>query len=132
LSPEAALLPPDTIKDLTEVGYLALARAGAQPEALARAQRIFDALALLRPDRSFTWLGLGLVRATRGDWDEAARLLLKGTEQCVPGDRHELLAFAGLAFERAGRLSESRTALERARPHPLAMRMLGLADEISV
>lgn len=92
---------------LTQVGFLAAGRGD-----VARAQRIFEALALLRPGRCFAHIGLAtaLLNASRAT-DAVQKLqavrLPDGPEQDM------LEAFKGLALQLAGRSGESAYVLRR-------------------
>lgn len=64
---ESALPGSDDIRLLTEIGFLAAGRGD-----LARAEAIFSALVLLRPDKAFAHVGLAMALMNRGRHGEAA------------------------------------------------------------
>lgn len=101
--------PPDAddIRLLTQVGFLAAGRGDAP-----RALRIFDALALLRPQRAFGFVGLASALMNAGRAPEAVQRL---QTVCLPaGPESDMLeAFRGLALQLAGRASESTALLRR-------------------
>ena len=100
--PEAA-----DVQLLTQVGFLAAGR-GDVPRAL----RIFEALALLRPERAFAYVGLAatLLNAARA-MDAVQRLQTVRLPDGAEADMVE--AFKGLALQLAGRSGESTYVLRR-------------------
>jgi len=122
--PEAA-----DVQLLTQVGFLAAARGDAP-----RALRIFEALALLRPERAFVYVGLAATLLNAGRAMEAVQRLQ--AVRLPPGPETDMLdAFKGLALQLADRSGEStyvlRQVVNRARPGRacegalLAARLLG-------
>ena len=122
--PEAA-----DVQLLTQVGFLAAGRGDAP-----RALRIFEALALLRPERAFVYVGLAATLLNAGRAMEAVQRLQ--AVRLPPGPETDMLdAFKGLALQLADRSGEStyvlRQVVNRARPgHAcegalLAARLLG-------
>lgn len=120
------LLTADEVRDLTEVGFLAVARVGSSAQAAGRATAIFGALRRLRPDRGFPVVGLAMTQVAQGHADAAATLLEEAHASVCEADRVELNAFRGFSLWVAGRASESSQALRAALPHPLACHMLGV------
>ena len=110
----------DDIRLLTGVGFLAAARGDVQ-----RAEIIFGALACVRPDKNFPYVGLGMAYLNAGYADKAAQVLERGVGLVEPQDEGELVAFRALALQMAGRTSESQRALLAAGPSRLAMAMQG-------
>ena len=92
---------------LTQVGFLAAVRGD-----LRRALRIFEALALLRPERAFPFVGLVTAFMHSGRASEAVARL---QAVCLPaGPESDMLeAFRGLALQLAGRQSESTYVLRQ-------------------
>lgn len=115
-----ALLDSEAIRSLTEVGFLAAAR-----REVRRAERIFGALELARPQAVFAYVGLASAYLNAGRPDEAVAVLDRGLRVADAQVRGELHAFRGLALHAAGRNAESLRALQRAGDIPLARRMLG-------
>ncbi len=120
--------PPD-VQLLTQAGFLAAGRGDA-----ARAQRIFEALALSRPDQALAYVGLAAALLNAGRAGEAVQRLQK--VQLPPGPEADMLdSFKGLVLQQAGRHAESRLLLRQlvlrtgtAAPSPgarLAARLLG-------
>lgn len=103
------MLLPDAcdIRLLTQVGFLAASR-GDVPRAL----RIFNALALLRPDQAFSFVGMAcaLMNAAR-----AADAVQRLQAICLPpGPESDMLrAFQGLALQLDGRAGESTYVLRQ-------------------
>ncbi len=125
------LLTPEDIRLLTQVGFIAAGQAD-----VIRAERIFGALARLRPARAFAPVGRAMALLNAGRAPEAVQAL----QQARPGmqageDADTLAAFLALALQLDGRSSESRRTLhfllETAAPGAdndglrLARRMLG-------
>ncbi|MCF8161247.1 MAG: hypothetical protein K9J76_11120 [Polaromonas sp.] len=105
---------------LTEVGFLAAARADVK-----RAEAIFGALALLRPERSFAYIGLAMAYLNSDRPEEAVALLARGTQAVRAQDQGELQSVRALALQLAGRSAESLRALRAAGHNPLAQAMQG-------
>lgn len=124
-------MPPDAsdIQLLTQVGFLAAGR-GDVPRAL----RIFEALALLRPDRAFAFVGLTSALMNAGRASEAVQRLQSVSLPAGP-EADMLDSFQSLALQLAGRPGEStyllRQIVSRSRHAPasegalLASRLLG-------
>lgn len=95
----------DDIRLLTEIGFLASARGD-----VARAEAIFSALLLLRPDQAFAHVGLAtaLMNARRPG-DAAARLAAARIPQGA--DEDMVQAMHGLALQLDGRVSQSQRVL---------------------
>ena len=117
---EPHLLESSDIRLLTEVGFLAAARADVK-----RAEAIFGALALLRPDRSFSYIGLAMAYLNTHRPEEAVAVLAQGAKVVRAQDQGELQAVRALALQLAGRTAESLRALQAAGPNRLAKTMLG-------
>ncbi len=101
--------PPssDDVQLLTQVGFLAAGRGD-----VAAALRIFEALALLRPDRSFAFVGLTIALLNAGRASEAVQRL--DTVHLPGGPESDMLeAFKGLALQFAERRGESTYVLRR-------------------
>lgn len=105
---------------MTEAGLLAAGLGDVE-----RAEAIFGALARVRAERSFAYVGLALCYLNAGHADDGARLLEQHADFVVPEDRPEMHAFRALVLQLAGRHSESQRALAAAGDHPLARRMAG-------
>lgn len=124
----------DDIHLLTEIGFLASARGD-----VARAEAIFGALLLFRPDQAFAHLGLAtaLMNARRPG-DAATRL---ASAQLPPGaDADMLQAMHGLALQLDGRMGQSQRVLREVSGRPgtaegpsggilLARKLLGEAPD---
>ncbi len=103
---------------------------------MSRAERIFGALAHVRPDRAFAHVGPAMALLNAGRAAEAAQRLERALPQLAPGeDADTVLALCALALQLEGRTSEStrrlRALLHNAAPDAdndglrLARRMLG-------
>jgi predicted Zn-dependent protease len=101
-----------------------------------RAERIFGALAHVRPDRAFAHVGPAMALLNAGRAAEAAQRLQRALPQLAPGeDADTVSALCALALQLEGRTSEStrllRELLHNAPPDAdndglrLARRMLG-------
>jgi len=103
--PLAALLDSDDIQLLTQTGFIAAGRADVQ-----RAERIFGALALARPQHDFPHVGMAAALLNAGrPADAAARL---GSVQLPPGDAADMVqAFHGLALQLDRRPGEATRVL---------------------
>ena len=115
---------------LTEVGMV-LAGAGRVTPAVD----LFEALASLRPNRAFPYVGKAMALLNAGRNDEACQCLHRA-QQLVTDELPTIDAFLGLSLQLAGRASESRAALLRAaQADPvhdgvgMARRMLGLESD---
>ena len=130
-------LSADDVHLLTEVGMVGV---GARLHVSALA--LFEALAVLRPERDFPWIGQAAVWLNRGQADEAVRVLQQacaGTARSpvqgpMPSDDLTMLsAFLGFAQHMARRTAESQQTMRAvlAMPyhphaHAMAKDMLGL------
>ena len=102
------------------MGFLAAARADVK-----RAEAIFSALALLRPDRSFAYVGLAMAYLNSDRPEEAVALLARAIPVVREHDQSELQSVRALALQLAGRSAESLRALQAAGLNPLAQAMQG-------
>ncbi|MBS7777592.1 tetratricopeptide repeat protein [Acidovorax sp. CCYZU-2555] len=97
----------DDLQLLTQVGFLAAGRGD-----VAAALRIFEALALLRPDRSFAYVGLATALLNAGRAGDAVQRL--DTVHLPRGPELDMLeAFKGLALQFAERRGESTYVLRQ-------------------
>ncbi len=87
------MLDNDDIQLLTQTGFIAAGRADVQ-----RAERIFGALAMVRPQNDFPHVGMAAALLNAGrPADAAARL---GSVQLPPGDAADMVqAVRGLALQ---------------------------------
>lgn len=108
------------MRQLTEVGFLAAACAQHSAWAGA-AQRIFEALVRLRPQRSFGYIGQALSHLNAGQAEQAAQRLEQAAALVLPGERAQLHAFEALALQLAGRTQQRQQSLQQAGQHPLAL-----------
>lgn len=124
---------------LVEVGFL-----GAAQGDVPRAERIFKALALVRPDRAYPLIGLAVAYLNARRANDAVRLLERAPALSDPGERQVLDVWRGFALQQAGSLHASRRLLEEvvrragadggdADPQALALAqaLLGLKDAAS-
>lgn len=102
------MLPdPADIQLLTQVGFLAAGRGNA-PQAV----RIFDGLALLRPQRAFAFVGLACALMNAGRAAEAVQRLQ--AVHLPDGPEADMLhTFHALALQLAGRAAESSHLLRK-------------------
>jgi len=124
----AGLLSADDARLLTEVGFLAAASGD-----VAHAERIFHALARLRPGRAYPQVGLAVAWMNAGRAADAV-VLLEKAQANDPEERATLDAWRGFALQLAGRSSESRRVLDtlaalEGDAGRLARGLLGLAQE---
>lgn len=97
----------DDIQLLTQAGFLAAGRGN-----VATALRIFEALAMLRPEQAFGFVGLGSALMNAGRVNEAVQRLQ--SVSLPPGPEADMLdSFKGVALQLAGRHSESRFLLRQ-------------------
>lgn len=97
----------DDVQLLTQAGFLAAGRGN-----VAAALRIFEALALLRPEQAFGFVGLGSALMNAGRVNEAVQRLQ--SVRLPPGPEADMLdSFKGVALQLAGRHSESRFLLRQ-------------------
>jgi predicted Zn-dependent protease len=123
----AGVLSADEARMLTEVGFLAAA-SGDVP----RAERVFNALARLRPGRAYPKVGLAVAWMNAGRAADAVAMLEKA-QTTDPEERATLDAWRGFALQLAGRSSESRRVLDTLAAQEgdagrLARGLLGLAQ----
>lgn len=107
----AEVLSSDEIRRLTEIGFVAAGRGD-----VARAQRIFAPLLMLRPKRAFPRIGLAMAWLNFRRPQEAARVLAEGVadvEDC-PEEKALLCAYLGLALQFGGERAKSEQALAAA------------------
>ncbi|MET4580098.1 tetratricopeptide repeat protein [Ottowia thiooxydans] len=105
MSTASSLPDSSDIHLLTEIGFLASARGD-----VARAEPIFRALLLLRPEKAFPHVGLAtaLMNARRAG-DAATHL---ATASLPPGEDSDMVqAMHGLALQLDGRISQSQRVL---------------------
>lgn len=105
-SPSSVSLPDsDDVHLLTEIGFLASARGD-----VARAEVIFGALLILRPDRAFAHLGLAIALMNARRPGDAADQLAAAR---IPAgaDADMVQAMHGLALQLDGRQAQSRRVL---------------------
>ena len=119
-----SLLDANEVRLLTEVGFLAAARADVQ-----RAEAIFGALAVLRPDRNFPYIGLAMAYLNADRRDDAVQALDRGAPLVREDDQGELQSVRALALQLAGRAGESQRALQAAGASPLAQALQGNSPE---
>jgi predicted Zn-dependent protease len=89
------------------------------------AETIFGALALLRPDRNFSYIGLAMAYLNSDRHEEAVGVLARGEKVVRVQDKSELHSVRALALQMAGRTAESLRALREAGPNRLAQAMQG-------
>lgn len=100
------MLDSPDIQLLTQLGYVAAARGDT-----ARSQRIFDALALLRPQHAFAPIGLACAWMNAGQAAQAVQHLSR--VHLPAGDEADMLdAFRGLALQLAGHAHHSTAVLQ--------------------
>lgn len=100
-------LDASDIRLLTEIGFL-----GAGYGLTGPAERVFQGLRTLRPERGFPYIGLGLCLLSKGDAEGAAKLL----EQSLPvaGEDGDMVkAFQGYALLLAKRSHHGQAVLEQ-------------------
>lgn len=104
--PNSTSLPSkDDIRLLTEIGFLASARGD-----VARAEVIFGALLLSRPDAAFAHVGLATALMNARRPGEAAALLAKAVLP-AGADADLVQAMQGLALQLDGQTSQSTRVL---------------------
>ena len=112
------MLSASEIRLLTEIGFVAAGRGW-----LDQARKIFNSLILLRPDRAFPYIGMGLALINAGQASEAVALLDRATavlRNAQPGaanaalvadglqdDRSIVTAYYGIALRFSGRQADS-------------------------
>ena len=95
----------DDVRLLTEIGFLASARGD-----VARAEVIFGALLLSRPDAAFPRVGLATALMNASRPGEAAALLAK-TVNLTGADADLVQAMLGLALQLDGKTAQSSRVL---------------------
>ena len=120
----------DDVRLLTDLGFAAAAR-----QWLPWAVDIFEGMKQLRSTRSFTYVGLAMAYINARQPERAVEVLEKVLDVVQADERSDVLAFLGLAYQLAGRATESRKALQAAvlDLHPgdgrrMAAALLGLQD----
>lgn len=109
---EAGILPAETVRLLSEVGFLAAGR-GMADEAMT----IMAGLRELRPTRSAPFVGMALVHMNANRAGEAVRVLRDEALPAVAGeDVDTVRAFLALALKLDGRPRESAEELDRIPP----------------
>lgn len=99
------MLDPDDIRLLTQIGFIAAARADVQ-----RAEVIFGALLCVRPERSFGHIGIATALLNAGRASDAVMQLEHA--QLRPGEDADMVqAFLGLALQLDARASEAMRVL---------------------
>ncbi|MFA5487775.1 MAG: hypothetical protein WC284_01040 [Candidimonas sp.] len=98
----------ENLNMLAEVGFLGAARGD-----VARAERIFKPLALVRPGRAFPLIGLAVAYMNAGRAIDAVRILEGAPSLSDPAERQVLDVWRGFALQQAGNLHASRRLLER-------------------
>lgn len=92
---------------LSQIGFLAAGQGDAP-----RALRIFEALALLRPERAFPFVGIASAFMNTGRAEEAVQRL-QAVSLPAGAESDMLEAFKGLALQLAGRSGESAYVLRK-------------------
>lgn len=129
------LLSTPDIQLLTQVGFLA----AGQGE-VAKSQRIFNALALLRPEHAFPHIGIACALMNAGQASLAAQRL--SHVHLPAGDEADMIdAFHALALQLAGHTHQSTHLLEQvaqrtlthaeSRARRMVLSMLGQLQEIA-
>ena len=114
------LLDSKEIHLLTEVGFLAAAKSD-----LKRSVIIFSALKRLRPEGLFVYVGWACALMNSQQHEAAIEVLSRGVERVEKEDLATLQAFLALAYQLAGRSSESSKAIEAAHDCRLGRLMAG-------
>ena len=105
---------------LTEIGFLAAAKSDVKHAAC-----IFSALERIRPDGIYVYVGWACALMNAQQFDSAIAILERGVGRIINEDIATLHAFRALAFQLAGRSSESRNALVAASDCRLGLVMSG-------
>ena len=124
-----SLLESTDIQLLTQLGFMAAGRADT-----AHSQRIFDALALLRPQHAFAHIGMACAWMNAGKASQAVQHLSR--VRLPAGDEADMIdAFHALALQLAGHAHQSTKLLEQlvqrthahtdSRARRMALSMLG-------
>jgi tetratricopeptide (TPR) repeat protein len=114
------LLDRQTLRLLYELGLMAAS--GGDP---VRAEKIFSALELTRPDSPAGYVGRAMTYMYTNSFAEALAVLDRGLALMAPQDQPELHAFRGMALQLAGRTAESLQAFRAAGDLPMARALLG-------
>lgn len=107
----ADILPPETVRLLTEVGFLAAGR-GMTEDAMT----IMAGLKVLRPTRSAAYVGAALAHLNADRAEEAVRVLREEALPVVVDDVDTVRAFLALALKLDGRPRECAEELDRIAP----------------
>jgi hypothetical protein len=91
----------EQIRMLAAIGFMA-ARSGL----IVPAVRIFEGLAVLRPNKAFPFVGLSLAHICVGSHAEAIQILIQRGLKVCPDDP-ELVAYLAVALQLAGRTAEA-------------------------
>lgn len=102
----ALVLDSDEIRTLTEIGFLAAGNGYVD-----QAQRIFNALRLIRPDRAFPLIGLAVTFMNARQIPRAVRLLESVILTC-PAEQAQRNAWLGFALQQNGHQHASHQLLE--------------------
>lgn len=105
---ELAPLSPEEIRELVAIGYHAALNGQA-----AKAQKLFEALAHVRPGAPFVFIGQALALMAQGQAGEAASLLNQKAREANPNDS-SILVFLGLALRLSQLEHQSRQILTHA------------------
>lgn len=116
------MLEVKEIKLLSEIGFMAASSGDGR-----RAARIFEGLMVVRPNRNFTYIGLGLAYMNIGRHAEAMAALDKGLTMVPQQDQAEIHAFRSLALLLAGRQAESREVAKIAQDTEMGRALAGEA-----
>lgn len=128
-------LESQDIQLLTQIGFMAAGRG-----AVEQSQRIFNALALLRPQHAFAHIGMACAWMNAGKASQAAQHLSR--VHLPAGDEADMIdAFHALALQLAGHAHQSTQLLEQlvqrttdhseSQARRMALGMLGQAQSFS-
>jgi hypothetical protein len=104
---ETGYLTNEQIRLLAEIGFMA---AGIGQS--ARAEKIFSAIAVLRPNTAAPYIGIAMARLNARDFEGAIRVLRDDGMKAVQ-DNAEIRVFLGLALGLANRAAESERVLRQ-------------------
>lgn len=125
-APIQVVVPPGTVRLLTEIGFLAAGR-GRVREALA----VLEGVRVLRPGEAASFVGMALAHMNAGDPAEAARLLRDRALPAVGAEEAGMVrAFLALALKLDGRPRESAEAVDALAASGASEDALRLADAI--
>ena len=120
------VLQTEQIKLLAEIAFAATGR-----KDYARAETIFQSLLVLRPERDFPYLGLGINYLNAGRALDAILILEKGRKMAP--DSPDLAVFLALALRNTKRNGEAAKLLaEVLAKHPEDTPILRMAKEMQV